>query len=59
MRGQVEVQQQVVLDVSQQLKAVGILGVVEAVQDVAQLRLQLQELLEGAAEEHKRQHKCS
>ena len=46
MRGQVEVQQQVVLDVGQQLQAVGILGVIEAVQDVAQLRLQLQELLE-------------
>lgn len=46
MWGQVEVQQQVVLDVSQQLKAAGILGVVEVVQDVTQLRLQLQELLE-------------
>ena len=51
MGGQIYVQQQALPQLVQGAQAACVLGLVELVQDIADLRLQLEELLEGAAAE--------
>ncbi len=49
MLGQVDVQQEVVLHLVEQLEALPVAGVVEALHHLPQLRLQLQEQLKKAS----------